>query len=59
MDYIHIDLGARKPEWYQKRVNPSGTVPCLYIGGKPIFESVIVSEYIDEASHSPEHGCLN
>lgn len=29
-------------------VNPYGTVPCLYVNGKGVFESGIICEYIDE-----------
>lgn len=46
-DYIHIDLGKKKPTWYTQ-VNPSGTVPCIYYNGRPIFESAICVEWIDE-----------
>lgn len=46
--YVHIDLGARKPAWYAKSVNPFGTVPCLYAGpGRGVFESLIVCEYLN------------
>ena len=48
--YVHIDLGARKPAWYAKNINPFGTVPCLYVNGKGIFESLIVCEYINDVS---------
>lgn len=47
VDYIHIDLGANKPAWYTD-VNPSGTVPCVYQGARPVFESSVIVEYLDE-----------
>jgi len=46
-DYIHIDLGPSKPAWYSK-VNPLGTVPCIYDEGKPVFESMIICEFLEE-----------
>jgi len=47
-DYIHIDLGPSKPKWYAAEINESGTVPCLFDNGKPVFESMIVSEYLED-----------
>eukprot|EP01129_Flabellula_baltica_P003422 TRINITY_DN13186_c0_g1_i1.p1 TRINITY_DN13186_c0_g1~~TRINITY_DN13186_c0_g1_i1.p1 ORF type:complete len:284 (+),score=58.69 TRINITY_DN13186_c0_g1_i1:97-852(+) len=47
-DFIHIQLGEEKPEWYKDQVNPYGTVPCLYVQGKPVYESLIVAQYVDE-----------
>jgi len=49
--YIHIDLGDAKPEWYQKQVNEFGTVPCVFDDGKPVYESLICSEYLDDRFH--------
>ena len=40
--YIHIELGDDKPAWYKEVVNPQGTVPCVYDGGKAVFESALV-----------------
>jgi hypothetical protein len=31
-----------------ENVNPYGTVPCLYVDGKGVFESSIICEYIEE-----------
>jgi glutathione S-transferase len=47
-DYVHIDLGANKPAWYQESVNPSGTVPCVFQADRPVFESSVIVEYLDE-----------
>jgi len=47
-DYIHIDLGEKKPEWYKRDVNPAGTVPCIYDNGDGIFESAICAEYVED-----------
>ncbi len=47
--YIHVDLGEDKPAWYAAAVNPEfGTVPCVYDGGRPVFESPIVLEYLED-----------
>ncbi len=49
MKYVHIDLGSRKPAWYASSVNRLGTVPCVFVeGGKGVFESMNVAEYMDE-----------
>ncbi len=29
-EYIHVDLGPHKPDWYKAKVSPYGTVPALY-----------------------------
>eukprot|EP00624_Nannochloropsis_granulata_P000156 evm.model.NODE_10580_length_6495_cov_34.212780.3 len=47
-DYVHIDLGTHKPDWYKSKINPYGTVPALYDHGKAVFESVIIAEYLEE-----------
>jgi len=47
--YIHVDLGTRKPGWYTS-INPLGTVPCLYDNGRPVFESLILAEYINDVA---------
>lgn len=46
--YVHINLGPTKPEWYKETVNPSGTVPCFYDNGKPVFESSTAVEFAEE-----------
>lgn len=43
-----IDL-AEKPAWFLDR-SPTGTVPALDIGTHFIFESSVISEFIDESS---------
>lgn len=49
-NYVHIDLGPTKPEWYKNSVNPFGTVPCLFEDGKPVFESELVAEFINTSA---------
>jgi glutathione S-transferase len=39
-------------EWY-KRLNPSGIVPCLVVDGRPLIESNLINEYLDEAFPAP------
>jgi len=46
--YIHVDLGTIKPNWFKESVNPFGTVPCIYDDGHPVYESLIVVEYLNE-----------
>lgn len=41
-----IDL-AHKPDWFL-RVSPMGRVPVLLVGDRPVFESMIINELIDE-----------
>ncbi len=46
--YIHIDLGEDKPAWYAPCFNPAGTVPAIYDAGKPVFESALCVEYLED-----------
>eukprot|EP01126_Amoeba_proteus_P038650 TRINITY_DN403_c0_g1_i17.p1 TRINITY_DN403_c0_g1~~TRINITY_DN403_c0_g1_i17.p1 ORF type:complete len:189 (+),score=15.58 TRINITY_DN403_c0_g1_i17:171-737(+) len=43
-DYIHIELGPNKPEWYAQ-IFP--TVPCIFSEGKKVVESDIVAEFLE------------
>jgi len=47
-DYIHVDLGSQKPAWYAQKINELGTVPCIFENGHPVYESMIVAEYLEE-----------
>lgn len=47
VDYIHIELGPSKPSWYAQ-VNPFGTVPALFEEGRPVFESLVLVEFLEE-----------
>lgn len=38
--------------WY-KALNPSGIVPCLVVDGRPLVESNLINEYLDEAWPEP------
>lgn len=35
------------PDWF-KKVSPMGKVPVLLVDGKPLFESAVILEYLDE-----------
>lgn len=41
-----IDL-ANKPDWFLA-ISPLGKTPVLLVDGKPIFESSVICEYLDE-----------
>lgn len=43
---INIDL-ADKPDWFLA-LSPLGKVPVLEVDGRPIFESGVILEYLDE-----------
>ena len=48
-----IDL-ANKPAWFLER-SPTGTVPALDTGKHFIFESSVISEFLDEVSEGSLH----
>lgn len=50
---ITIDL-AQKPEWFQK-VSPLGKTPVLLVNEKPIFESTVICEYLDDVFEPKLH----
>jgi glutathione S-transferase len=39
---------ADKPDWFAKDA-PLGKVPLLYVGDKPLFESIAICEYLEDA----------
>ena len=43
---IDIDL-ANKPDWFMA-ISPLGKTPVLLVDGKPIFESAVICEYLDD-----------
>jgi len=54
--YQRITLDLRKREQKEPsflRLNPYGKVPVLVDGGKVLFESCIINEYLDEAYPNP------
>jgi len=42
----HI-MPGNEPNWF-KEVSPLGKVPVLLVDGQPVFESAVISEYLDE-----------
>jgi glutathione S-transferase len=48
-----IDLNS-KPEWF-KEISPLGKVPVLLDGDRPIFESAVILEYLEETQPNPLH----
>jgi glutathione S-transferase len=50
-DVEFIDL-ASKPAWFLA-VSPMGRVPVLLVDGRPIFESMIINELIEELHPTP------
>lgn len=57
-DYECIDIDLRaKPDWFLA-VSPLGKTPVLLVDGKPIFESAVICEYLEDtiapALHPPD-----
>jgi glutathione S-transferase len=50
---IDIDL-ANKPDWFLA-LSPLGKTPVLQVGGKAIFESAVILEYLEETQPKPLH----
>ena len=49
----YIDL-SDKPEWFMS-ISPLGKVPLLRVGGRVIFESAVILEYLEESQGHPLH----
>lgn len=47
---IDIDLSA-KPDWFLA-LSPLGKTPLLLVDGKPVFESAVICEYLED-THGP------
>lgn len=45
-DPVFINLKA-KPEWYTDKI-PTGKVPAILVDGQSIYDSLIISEFLDE-----------
>lgn len=48
-----IDL-ANKPDWFLE-ISPLGKVPVLLTDGRPLFESAVIAEYLDEVTPGSLH----
>jgi len=49
----YIDL-ANKPNWF-KQISPLGKTPVLLAGESPIFESMVICEYLEETANPKMH----
>jgi len=49
----YIDL-AHKPDWF-RQVSPLGKVPLLKVGDEVLFESMVISEYLNEITPGSLH----
>jgi len=47
----YIDL-SQKPDWFL-RLSPMGKVPVLIVDGRPVFESMVINELIEELYPEP------
>jgi len=50
---VSVDLG-NKPDWF-RRLSPLGKVPLLQVGGRVIFESNVILEFLEETLPNPLH----
>lgn len=50
---VDIDL-ASKPDWFLA-LSPLGKTPVLEVGGRAIFESAVILEYLEETQAPPLH----
>lgn len=52
-DLAFIDL-ANKPDWFAA-ISPLGKVPVLLVDDRPLFESAVIAEYLDETTPGSLH----
>jgi glutathione S-transferase len=50
---LYVDL-ANKPTWFLA-ISPLGKTPVLKVGGRAIFESAVILEYLEETQPTPLH----
>jgi glutathione S-transferase len=50
-EHVEIDLQNKSERFLE--VSPYGKVPALFHGGKTVYESVIINEYLDEVFPNP------
>lgn len=50
---IDVDL-ANKPDWFLE-ISPLGKTPVLDAGGRAIFESAVILEYLEDTRPNPLH----
>ncbi len=51
-DVIEIDLTKPRPDWFLE-VNPAGKVPALVHHGRPLNESSVINEYLEDCFPDP------
>ena len=51
LSYIELE---NKPDWFLQ-ISPLGKVPVLLVDETPIFESAVISEYLEETVAPPLH----
>jgi len=49
---VELDLSKKRPDWFLA-INPTGKVPALVHGGKPLNESSVINEYLEEVFPDP------
>ena len=55
VEYERIDIDlANKPDWFVK-LSPLGRVPVLVVGEQVLFESMVITEYLNEVTRGDLH----
>jgi glutathione S-transferase len=49
---VELDLSKNRPDWFLA-INPAGKVPTIVHGGKPLSESSVINEYLEEIFPDP------
>jgi glutathione S-transferase len=49
---VELDLSKKRPDWFLA-INPAGKVPAIVHGGKPLNESTVINEYLEEIFPHP------
>ncbi|GAC1339711.1 MAG: glutathione S-transferase family protein [Beijerinckiaceae bacterium] len=49
---VEVDLSKKRPDWFLA-INPTGKVPVLVHDGKPLNESSVINEYLEDVFPDP------
>jgi glutathione S-transferase len=49
---VELDLSRKRPDWFLA-INPAGKVPAIVHDGRPLNESSVINEYLDETFPDP------
>ena len=49
---VELDLSKKRPDWFLA-INPAGKVPAIVHGGRPLNESSVINEYLEETFPYP------